>query len=161
MFSALNTGSQVYILDKKNVPTLMIGQVISKTEPVPTYNSFGANYNDSKFNLTVKTDNGQMELKNVGANLSIMSDPVNGIFMTETREAMESEINNQVQVSHNHIDAVPYHEKALEAYDKMLKTLSPRYADDKRRDDDIAGLKSRQDAMDEKLDKILNAVINK
>lgn len=161
MFSALNPGSQVYILDKKDTPTLLIGEVVSKTEPVPTYNSFGANYNDSKINLTIKTDNGQMELKNVGANLSIMSDPTNGIFMTETREAMETEINNQAQISQKHIAAVPYHEKAIVAYDEMLKTLSPRYAEDKRRDEDIAGLKNRQDAMDEKLDKILNAVMNK
>lgn len=163
MFSALNPGDVIHILYKgvNDKPSLKVGEIVSKTEPVPTYNSYGANYMDTKLNLIVKIDNEQTEFKNVSANASVMNDPSSGIFISETSEAMINEVNNLQRISKKHVDDTPYHENALVEYDKMLKTLSPRYADDKRRDDDIAGLKSRQDAMDEKLDKILNAVMTK
>lgn len=160
MFSALNPGDSIYILykNKSSKPTLKVGEIISKTEPVPTYNSFGANYNDTKLNLVAKIDNEQTEFKNVSGNTCIMNDPSTGIFISETADAMINEINNLQRTSKKHVDDTPYHEAALTEYDKMLKTLSPRYADDKRRDDDIAKLNKRQDDMDAKLDKILKAV---
>ena len=39
--------------------------------------------------------------------------------------------------------------------ERMLETLNPRYADEKKRDRTIKSLEERQDAQDKKLDKIL------
>ena len=161
MISALVPGNNLYILYTKDTPVLKIGEVVSKTEPVPTYNSFGANYNDTKFNLVVKIDNEQVEFKNISGLASTMNDPSSGIFISETPEAMITEITNKSTISRKHIDSTPYHENALVAYDKMLKELNPRYAKEQKMDEDIANLKNRQDAMDDKLDKILKAVMSK
>lgn len=161
MISALVPGNNLYILYTKDTPVLKIGEVVSKTEPVPTYNSFGANYNDTKFNLVVKIDNEQVEFKNISGIANTMNDPSSGIFISETPEAMITEITNKSTISRKHIDSTPYHENALIAYDKMLKELNPRYAKEQKMDEDIANLKNRQDAMDDKLDKILKAVMSK
>ena len=161
MISALVPGNNLYILYTKDTPVLKIGEVVSKTEPVPTYNSFGANYNDTKFNLVVKVDNEQLEFKNISGIASTMNDPSSGIFISETPEAMITEITNKSTISRKHIDSTPYHENALVAYDKMLKELNPRYAKEQKMDEDIANLKNRQDAMDGKLDQILKAVMSK
>lgn len=161
MISALVPGNNLYILYTKDTPVLKIGEVVSKTEPVPTYNSFGANYNDTKFNLVVKVDNEQLEFKNISGLASTMNDPSSGIFISETPEAMITEITNKSTISRKHIDSIPYHENALIAYDKMLKELNPRYAKEQKMDEDIANLKNRQDAMDGKLDQILKAVMSK
>lgn len=161
MISALVPGNNLYILYTKDTPVLKIGEVVSKTEPVPTYNSFGANYNDTKFNLVVKIDNEQVEFKNISGIASTMNDPSSGIFISETPEAMITEITNKSTISRKHIDSTPYHENALIAYDKMLKELNPRYAKEQKMDEDIANLKNRQDAMDGKLDQILKAVMSK
>lgn len=161
MISALVPGNNLYILYTKDTPVLKIGEVVSKTEPVPTYNSFGANYNDTKFNLVVKVDNEQLEFKNISGLASTMNDPSSGIFISETPEAMITEITNKSTISRKHIDSIPYHENALVAYDKMLKELNPRYAKEQKMDEDIANLKNRQDAMDGKLDQILKAVMSK
>lgn len=161
MISALVPGNNLYVLYTKDTPVLKIGEVVSKTEPVPTYNSFGANYNDTKFNLVVKIDNEQVEFKNISGLASTMNDPSSGIFISETPEAMITEITNKSTISRKHIDSTPYHENALIAYDKMLKELNPRYAKEQKMDEDIANLKNRQDAMDDKLDKILKAVMSK
>lgn len=160
MFSALNPGDSIHILYRNlnDKPVLKIGKVVSKTEPVPTYNSFGANYNDTKFTLLAEADNEQMKFENVSSNASVMNDPSSGTFISETAEAMIQEINNLQRTSKKHVDDTPYHENALAEYDKMLKALSPQYADNKRRDEDIAKLNKRQDDMDAKLDKILKAV---
>lgn len=161
MISALVPGNNLYILYTKDTPVLKIGEVVSKTEPVPTYNSFGANYNDTKFNLVVKVDNEQLEFKNISGLASTMNDPSSGIFISETPEAMITEITNKSTISRKHIDSILYHENALVAYDKMLKELNPRYAKEQKMDEDIANLKNRQDAMDGKLDQILKAVMSK
>ena len=161
MISALVPGNNLYILYTKDTPVLKIGEVVSKTEPVPTYNSFGANYNDTKFNLVVKVDNEQLEFKNISGLASTMNDPSSGIFISETPEAMITEITNKSTISRKHIDSTPYHENALIAYDKMLKELNPRYAKEQKMDEDIANLKNRQDAMDSKIDQILKAVMSK
>ena len=161
MISALVPGNNLYVLYTKDTPVLKIGEVVSKTEPVPTYNSFGANYNDTKFNLVFRIDNEQVEFKNVSGLASTMNDPSSGIFISETPEAMITEITNKSTISRKHIDSTPYHKNALIAYDKMLKELNPRYAKEQKMDEDIANLKNRQDAMDDKLDKILKAVMSK
>lgn len=161
MISALVPGNNLYVLYTKDKPILKIGEIVSKTEPVPTYNSFGANYNDTKFNLVVKIDNEQVEFKNISSLASTMNDPSSGIFISETPEAMITEITSKSAISRKHIDSVPYHETAIVEYDKMLKQLNPRYAKEQKMDEDIANLKSRQDAMDGKLDKILKAVMSK
>ena len=161
MISALVPGNNLYVLYTKDTPVLKIGEVVSKTEPVPTYNSFGANYNDTKFNLVVKIDNEQVEFKNISGLASTMNDPSSGIFISETPEAMITEITNKSTISRKHIDSTPYHENALIAYDKMLKELNPRYAKEQKMDEDITNLKNRQDVMDDKLDQILKAVMSK
>ena len=161
MISALVPGNNLYVLYTKDTPVLKIGEVVSKTEPVPTYNSFGANYNDTKFNLVVRIDNEQVEFKNISGIASTMNDPSSGIFISETPEAMITEITNKSTISRKHIDSTPYHENALIAYDKMLKELNPRYAKEQKMDEDITNLKNRQDVMDDKLDQILKAVMSK
>lgn len=148
MFSGLKQGSQIYILDKKEVK-LQIGEIIGITSP--QYNAFGY---DPKIDIKVKVDNNTLDLKQIYGNLSTAIDESTGIIITETKEAMSQEVDNIVIQSKQIIDSIPYHQKVLSQSDQILKQLNPRYAKEQERDEDIANLKSKVGGMENKLDKI-------
>lgn len=155
MFSALQQGSQIYILDKKNTPKLSVGQVVSTT--TPTYNTFGTNsFLDSKIDINVKVGDDIIEFKQINSNLSTISDPITGTTITETRELMVSEVENMLQSSKSVINSIPYHEEVIKSGESMLKQLNPRYAKEQERDEDILNLKNKVGGMETKLDKIFD-----
>lgn len=157
MFSALRQGSQIYILDKKNKPTLSVGEVMSVSAPMPAYNTFGMNnFADTKVDINVKVGDNTIEFKQLGSNLSIASDPTTGTVITETRELMATEVDTLLQNSKRILDSVPYHESVVKSGEEMLKQLNPRYAKEQERDEDISNLKAKVGGMETKLDKIFD-----
>ena len=151
MFSALRQGSTIYILEKKESPTLKIGQVVSLTQP--TYNGNNFLMNGSTIDINVKVDNENMEFKNVPGTQSVTN--YNNVIISETKELMSSEVDNMLQNSKNIIESVPYHEKVISSCEQILKVLNPRFAKEKERDEDISKLKNKMGGIETKMDQIL------
>lgn len=141
MFSALRQNNLVYILDKRDTPILKKGQVISVTAPRPKVNGFYTNPTDMVVDINVKVSDIQETFKNIPANLSIAND--GNITISETREAMSSEVEGMLNTSKQVIDSISYHQKAVEVYEKMLKELNPQYAKAKLQEEKISNLETK------------------
>lgn len=161
MFSALKQGSQIYILNKKDGLNLSIGEVISVTAPT-NYTTFNPNnYMDTKVDINIKVDGSNIELKQLGSNLSIATDPISGTIISETKELMSLEVDNIVQSSKRILENIPYHKKVINNGEDILKKLNPRYAKEQERDEDISNLKAKVGGMESKLDKIFDLLTTK
>jgi len=141
MFSALRQNSTVYILDKKGTPLLRKGQVVSVTAPKPKTSGFYSNPMDMVVDIDVKAGDTQEVFKNLPANLSMAND--GNVVISETREAMSSEVESMLGVSRQAVESVPYHERAITVYEAMLKELNPQFAKEKLQEEKISALETK------------------
>ena len=150
MFSALRQGSVVYILEKGENPVLKVGQVVSITQP-----NYSSNFlmNGSTIDINVKVNNQNMDFKNVPSSQSVAN--YNNAVITETKELMSNEVDNMLQSSRSIVDSVAYHNNIITSCESILKELSPRFAKEKERDEDINNLKDKMGGIESKMDKIL------
>ncbi len=154
MFSALQQGSIVYVLEKGDNPTLKVGQITGITQP--NYNN---NFlmNGSTVDISVRAGEQTMDFKNVPSNLSVAT--YNNAIISETKELMSIEVDNMLQNSKSIINSIPYHNKVISSCEEILKDLNPRYAKEKERDDDISNLKTKIGGIETKMDKILTLLV--
>ena len=150
MFSALRQGAVLYILNKGDKPELKIGYVESVTQPRPryaTYNptvSFGTNM-EQIVDIAVKIGNDKVEYSGVPSTASIHE--YNKIVISESREAMISEVDGMLQNSKNIIDNVDYHQDIIKSCEDILKQLNPAYAKEQERDTAIEDLTTQVNKM--------------
>lgn len=149
MFSALRKGSQVYVLLKDNIPELIKGTVESTT--YPTYNT--NYYNGQSMDINIKTNDDNMEFKNIIPTLSVV-DYKNAI-LSETKELLIPEVENLLQNSKSIVENVEYHKNIVSQCEQMLKDLSPKYAKEVQHDEDINNLKSEIGGIKSKMDTII------
>ena len=168
MFSALRQGSSFFILDKTNVPKLKIGSVVSVSQPMPKYNNTyvpGHNYTETVVDVVVKVNEEELKFEKLPSNLSIANFGQSGIVVSESKEAMNGEVESMLRNSKNIIESVPYHKDVLIACDEMMKELNPQLAKEKEQEQKIAMLENRMGGMESTLQdihKLLNsALINK
>lgn len=153
MFSDLREGSQVYILtmEKIDAPKLEIGKVVKYTAPVPKYpNSFSyLNPVESVMDIKVCVGDETFDIPQLPSRESLYR--FKNVVVTDSRDAINMEVEKRKQESIVHVETAPLHEKAIEVFDGMLATLNPSFAKDKRLDD----MDKRMNSLDEKLDRIL------
>lgn len=162
MFSALRQGNTVYILDKNDTPSLRKGQVVSVTAPKPKTSGFYNNPMDMVVDINVKTDGGQEVFKNIPANLAMAND--GNVIISETREAMSSEVESMLSVSRQVVESIPYHEKAITTYEAMLTELNPQFAKDRMQEEKINTLETKIGGIETSIDdmkQMLAQVLNK
>lgn len=158
MFSALRQGALLYILDKGEKPSIKIGQVESVTQPRPKYNTFnpsvpfGANM-ETIVDISVKVDNEKKDYIGIPSNASIHG--YGNIVISESREAMASEVNGMLQSSKSILEGIDYHKAVISTCEDMLKQLDPDYAKQQERDDAIDSLKSEVGSLKADMSKIL------
>lgn len=150
MFSALRQGSVIYILEKGENLSYKVGQVVSVTQPTFNNNFLG---NGATVDISVKIGNETMDFKNAPSSQSVAN--YNNIFIAETKELMSNEVDNILQGSRSIIDSVPYHTSVVQSGEEILKTLNPRFAKEKERDEDISNLKNKIGGIETKMDQIL------
>lgn len=157
MFSALRQGSAIYILDKTNEPKIKIGYIETVSVPHPlykTYNpavSFGTNM-QTVVDITVKVDDSKVQFECVPANLSIHS---NGdMTISESREAMISEVDAMLQNSKNILSSVDKHKTIIASCEDILKELNPVYAKEQERDTAIDSLTEQVNNMQSVLNRL-------
>ncbi len=141
-----------------------VGVVKSKTDPRPLYqpqavpNAFNGTNIQQVVNI-VATFNGKDEtFPDVPISVEIAARG-NDTF-TGSREAMLSAVDSMLQASKKALEQVDYHKVVLKEGERMLETLNPRYAEEKRQARTIKSLEERQSETDKKLDSIL-AILQK
>lgn len=152
MFQGLRQHSVIYILDKNNVPTLKIGQVVGVSNPQSKYQFNPAHHfspPEMLVDVTVKVGEETFELKQLPANENTTNK--NGIIVTDSRDVMIAEIENMKLNSVGIIESVPYNQDVIAQCDIMLKDLNPQFAKDKERDDKLNGLETKIGGMETKI----------
>ena len=150
MFSALRQGAPIYILEKGETPSIKIGQVESVTQPRPRYATYnpaiglGGNM-ETIVDITVKINGDKKEYVGIPSNLSIHG--YGDVVISESRDAMISEVDGMLQSSKSIIESVDYHKKMITSCEEMLKQLNPAYAKEQERDGAIDSLKSEVETL--------------
>ena len=162
-FNSLTEGNPFYILRKGEKPMLDVGVVKSKSQPRAKYqmqtpgvmNGLLAQQ-QQVIDITVTVNGKDEQFAELPMNIEIASRGDN--TFSGSREAMLQAVDAMLQTSKKAIEQVPYHKAVITESEKMLETLNPRYAEEKRQARTINDLRNRQDATDKKLDEILDFI---
>ena len=156
MFSTLRKGATVYLLDKTSEPTIKTGYIENVTLPrpmYPTFNpavSFGTNM-QTVVDITVRIGTEKKEFS-VPSELSVHT--YGDYTLSESKEAMISEVDAMLQNSKNVLDSIEQHKATIESCEKILKELNPVYAKEQERDSAIDSLTQQVDGMQATLNRL-------
>ena len=141
MFSTLRQNSPIYVLDKKDSPILKKGIIETVSPQRSRTGSFYGQPMDMIVDIRVNIDGTSQEFKNIPANLSIAND--GNIVISETKEAMSTEVDSMLSISKQILESVDYHKDVIEKCEQILKDLNPQFAKDKFQEEKINSLESR------------------
>lgn len=150
MFSNLRTNSQLYILHRDVTPYVEIGQVVSVSQPRPRYQA--TNYiapQEQVVDVVVGVNGNNITLQNLPANLDVADQgTINGsLFISTTRDAMNTEINSMRQKSLDIINSIEHHKKVIQDCELLLQRLNPEFAEQKQQKQEIDMLKTQVSEM--------------
>ena len=141
MFNTLRQNSPIYVLDKKDSPVLKKGIIETVSPQRSRTGSFYGQPMDMIVDIRVNIDGTSQEFKNIPANLSIAND--GNIVISETKEAMSTEVDSMLSISKQILESVDYHKDVIEKCEQILKDLNPQFAKDKFQEEKINSLESR------------------
>lgn len=158
MFSALRQGALLYILDKGENPNIKTGIVEGVTTPRPKYTAYNpqipfGSAMETIVDINVKVDGEKKSYIGLPSNASIHE--YGNIVVSESREALASEISGMLQASKDILDNIDYHKNVIKTCEEMLKQLDPNYAKQQERDNAIDSLKDEVGSLKEDMNKIL------
>ena len=162
MFSTLRQNSPIYVLDKKDSPVLKKGIIETVSPQRSRTGSFYGQPMDMIVDIRVNIDGTSQEFKNIPASLSIAND--GNIVISETKEAMSTEVDSMLSISKQILESVNYHQEVIEKCEQILKDLNPQFAKDKLQEEKINSLESRIGGVENTLGDIkdmLSKVLNK
>lgn len=158
-FNSLGNGNPFYILRQGEKPILEVGTVKSKTQPhvkfpTSTPNIMTGLPNQQVLDVTATINGKDETFSDLPINVEIAQRGT--VTFSGSREAMLQAVDAMLQTSKKAIEQVPYHKSVIAESEKMLETLNPRYADEKKQARAIKDLQERQNNTDQKLDSILS-----
>lgn len=159
MFSGLQPGATLYVLDKSGEPKVVMGYVerISAPHPMyPSYNpsaSFAANL-QTAVDITVKLGNDRKEFVGVPSTSVIHS--YGDYVLSESKDNMIQEVTSMMESSRSIISNIEQHKSNVTACEKILKELSPVYAKEQERDEAIDNISGRMDRIENILARLEN-----
>lgn len=150
MFSNLRINSQLYILHRDTTPYIEIGQVISVSQPRPKFQT--GNYitpQEQVVDIVVNINGNNITLQSLPANLDVADQgTINGsLFISTSRDAMNTEINPMRQKSLDIINSVENHKKTVQDCELLLQRLNPEFAEQKQQKQEIDMLKTQVSEM--------------
>lgn len=150
MFSNLRNNSQIFVLHRDNTPYVEIGQVVSVSQPRPKYqnNNFIAPQ-EQVVDIVANVNGNNITLQSLPANLDVADQgTINGsLFITTSKDAMNSEINSMRQKSLSIINSIDHHKKVIQDCEILLQNLNPEFAEQKQQKQEIDILKSQMSEM--------------
>lgn len=161
MFSALNQGSLVYIVDKTDGLKYKTGEIISTSSNNLFNGTFGSsNFTpNGKINLKIRVDNNVIDYPEAPLNGSVASYNNGNILVCETKQNAITEIERILKEAKHILENRTSYEKQVNECEAVLKDINPVFAKDKEFDDRINNLNTRFSNMEDKLDKVLSAVL--
>ena len=144
MFQALRPNNQIYIL-QKDKPFLDVGTVISVSMPTPKYPiqpMFGQPQ-EMVVDIIAKVNNQDVTYQKIPANLDVADFGNNSIVLSDSKDAMNSEIMCLKQRSIDVLNSVEYHQNLIAECDKLLTNLNPDLAEKQAQKDRIDSLESQ------------------
>lgn len=97
--------------------------------------------------ISVRVQDEKLDFKGVPSNLSIANFGSDGVVISESREAMISEVDAMLQSSKSVVENIDYHKSVIDACDEMLKKLNPDFAKQQEREVLITKLTKQVDDM--------------
>lgn len=158
MFSGLRQGSLLYVLDKSNL-TLRIGEVTNVSNPktrtnqpmYPNMQPFAQP--DTTVDVQVKFGEEFHNFEQLPSSLASTSK--NNLVVADNKEAMNMEVDAMMRTSRAVIDSVPYHEKALQTCEAMLRELNPQFAKEKEQEEKIGALEEKMGGIENTLNQMM------
>lgn len=160
MFSALNQGSSIYILDKVD-SKLKIGTITSISVPRNNYNPSLNIQNNQVIDIKCTVEGMNQEYTNIPSTYSLISYNNGQLILSESKQGLQQEVENVLNSSREIINNIDKYQRQIISYEAILKQLNPQFAKDKERDERLDSLESRFEGVSNKLDRILNLVTNK
>lgn len=155
MFSGLRQAGLFYILEKGEELKLRIGQVISVSNPQPKYGQY--NYGsqpEMTVDVRVKVDEETLEFKQLNANASIANS--GSVIVSDSKEAMNAEVEGLLRTSRGVLDSVSYHEKVLTSCDAILRELNPNFKKEKEQEEKMSMLEDEVIGIKDTLGEMMN-----
>ena len=141
MFSNLSQNSILYVLDINNSPKVLSGPVERVTIPRPKYNTFNPNM-EMGVDIFATINGERREFKGV-PNSTIANFGNDSFILADSRESLNSYINDMMQNSKGILDSVEKHQRLLANYEEALSELNPDIKADKEKDKAIQNLQSQ------------------
>lgn len=151
MFQGLRQNSLFYILEKGERPTLQVGQVVSVSNPAPRFGQYqpGQIYGqnaDMVVDVQVKVgDEPPFNLEKLPASMSIAT--TDKLVVSDSRDAMLSEVEGMLANSRRIIESVDYHNGVIEACDNIIERLNPKIAQEREQERKINELETKMNEM--------------
>lgn len=162
MFSSLQQGSSIYILDKTdNKPKLKVGEVVSVSAPRLTAFNQGAFANQSCVDIKVNVDGNVYDYNSIPSSYSIITYNNGRVTISETKSGLQSEVENLLANSKQILGNIDTYKQNVIDCEEILKDLNPQFAKDKERDDRLTSLEDKFQGVEDKIDQILSAITNK
>lgn len=156
MFSALNQGSLVYILDKTDKPKFKIGQVSNVVKQENQYQSYlGAAFQNVPLDIDITIDGSTQKYSSIPGNLSLVTYNNGKITISETKQGLQQEVETILQNSRQIVDNIDNYKQNIIECESILKELNPQFAKDKERDEKLVNLEERFNGVESKLDKLI------
>lgn len=146
MLGSLKQDSIIYILDKTSIPKLTIGKVKSVSSPTPKYPSKNPinylNGVEMVVDIEAYTDTESFNLTGLSAN-STVDNNGKGIIVSESRDAINSEVEALLDNSRNIVDSIDFHKEVIASCEAMLPMLNPQVAKEKQQEEKINNLEGK------------------
>lgn len=154
MFSALNPGSRIHIIDKSNGLKYKIGEIVGTTRPRVDY------VQPPLISLKVKIDNNTVDYPDVVSTASVATYNGGSVVIAETEDIIQNEIRSIISCNEQTISNIDSLRQQIKDGKEILKRLNPQFAKDEERDDRINALDDKVTGMQSTLDKILTQISN-
>lgn len=150
MFQSARVNQPIYILYKDSVPRIEIGTITQVTQPVykfPTAAPYGQ-MQEQVVDVFANVGGAQRQFQQLPANKESANYISNGnVFVTVSRDAMNAEIATLKNEAVGIINRVDEERQKIVKYDEILMQLNPEYAENQRREQEMASMKQRMEIM--------------
>lgn len=148
MFNGLRQGATLYILSKADRPTLELAQVVSVSNMRPKQNAqFGQYGLEQVVDVTVNQKTGQETYNDLPAQGNIANYRSEGVVVSDSKEAMLSEVMAMEKTSSDILSSIEYHQNVVESCHEMQLVLNPQLAKDKEYNDRLGALEDSMNSM--------------
>lgn len=165
MFQSVRPNSPIYVLHKGDNPRLETGYVVNQPIPKPKYQipqAFGQPQ-EMVVDLVIKLNDVTVNMNAIPAQLDIADSYSNGenLVISDSREAMNSEILSLKQKSIDLLNSVDYHKSLIANYDRLLSDFNPEMAEKQAQQKEISELRAQMNIMSKNMDLLIEQLKSK